>query len=370
MPATVQSKLCLESLPPELVHRIGEYLDLESIRNLRLVCKVVCNSLYGQRFRHFFAIQKTDLTSRSLTRLGQIADHPKLGSAVQTLIVLAVVYDTSELDRMLRTKRRRIHEQQGVFSMTTEPEATDEELYEAGENRQRLLALIQEQEIMRQDESDEQLLAGALRSLGQLHSLAIEAAVVQDLGGYAAASSVFDWHPIWIRAAQVYRTVTQAVARSSVIVNALHIYTSSKRCSVPTWDVNDHMPALQSANFARAADSIKSISLSVSTKVETNYQKIVEARANLLGADRAYYEAGMGTRAGLLSENDPSAVAEENYPGVARLLKQMPNLERLDLHLYNTLQAPANNYSKVVFLYDQRARPTVPTALHTLWSVL
>lgn len=56
----------------------------------------------------------------------------KLGSAVQNLTVLATVCDVSVLDRMLSTKRRRITERQGVFTTTTEPEATQEEVRDHG----------------------------------------------------------------------------------------------------------------------------------------------------------------------------------------------------------------------------------------------
>ncbi|KAI4148947.1 MAG: hypothetical protein L6R39_002645 [Caloplaca ligustica] len=342
-----QSKPYLDGLPPELIDRITEELDLDTVRNLRLTCNALCDHASGPRFKSFFANQQTDLTRKSLERLCQIAGHPKLGLTVQSLMVLAVVYDTSELDRILETKRRRVMKQKGVFSVTTEDEVTDEELDKAKQDRERLIAQIEEQEQMVRDESDVQLLAAALGSLGKLSALDLEAAIVQGQGKSIAPSSAREWHPIWIRAAQVYRASTLAIARSSVRIEALAIYKHSKRCSVPTWDINEHMPALESSNFAIGAEHISDISLSVSTKVETDYQKIVDARAQLSEAERAYFEAGMGTRAGLLSEDDQIAVAEENYPGVARLLKQMPNLERLDLHLYMTLRSGTDSYAKV-----------------------
>ncbi|KAL9612075.1 MAG: hypothetical protein Q9167_003297 [Letrouitia subvulpina] len=192
-----------------------------------------------------------------------------------------------------------------------------------------------------------QLLTEALRSLGTLTALTIEAAVAQGFGSLTTPSSAREWHSVWTQATQVYRTVTLSIAQSSIAIDTLRFYQTSSRCSVPTWDLNEHMPALEAAHFAQAAESIKSTYLSVSTRVETNHQKIVDARARLSGADRAYYDAGMGTDAGLLVPDDPDATAAGNYPGVARLLNQMPNLERLDLHLYNTLQGRANSYAEV-----------------------
>ncbi|KAL9012678.1 MAG: hypothetical protein Q9173_002567 [Seirophora scorigena] len=345
----MQRKRGVEDLPQELVDKIIEGLDLFAIKSLRLTCKKVCDRTHA-RFRCFFASQRTDLTSKSLKRLSQIANHPKLASAVQSVVVLALVYDLSELDRMLRIKRRRIYQHQGLFSATTEPHATPEELEEAQQTRERLHAQIQERDTMIRNEADLQLVADTFRSFGKLNTLAVEPAVSRGRAKHELASSVHEWRTIWIRAAQVYHTVMLSVARSGVAISNLHVYTSkaSQRCSVPTWDINEHIPALLSANFARSAEHIKTISLSVSTKVETDCQKIAEARAKLCETNRAYYQAGVGSPGGLRSDHNPAAVAAEgNFPGVARLLKQMPNLQRLDLHLYKTLWSGGDSYAKV-----------------------
>ncbi|KAL8913213.1 MAG: hypothetical protein Q9171_001927 [Xanthocarpia ochracea] len=274
---------------------------------------------------------------------------------------MAVVCDTSELDRMLSTKRRRIHEKQGVFSVTTEPKATQEELDEAQRNRDILVSQRSEQQQMRRDESDVQLLAATLRSLRTLDVLAVESVIDQGSEEKLVASSAArEWHPIWIRGSQVYQIVMLAIAHSGVAINTLTIYNGSQRCSVPTWDVNQLLPALDSMNFATAAQHIKAICLSVSTKVETDAQKIADARASMSEADRAYYEAGMGTNVDLLSDEDPMAVADENYPGIALLLKRMPNLETLHLHLYNTLKGSANSYVKVFsFIANELVFPSL-----------
>ncbi|KAL8855445.1 MAG: hypothetical protein Q9178_007915 [Gyalolechia marmorata] len=249
---------------------------------------------------------------------------------------------------MLSTKRRRIHEQQGVFSVTTEPKATQEELDEAQKSRDRLVKRRSEQQQMRRDESDVKLLAAALRSLRTLDVLAVGAAIDQGSEEkLITPSAAREWHPTWIRGSQVYQIVMLAIAHSGVAVNTLTIYHGPLRCSIPTWDVNQLLPTLDSMNFAAAAQHIRAICLSVSTKVETDAQKIADARASMSEADRAYYEAGMGTTADLLSDEDPVALADENYPGIARLLERMPNLETLHLHLYNTLKGSANSYVKV-----------------------
>lgn len=315
----------------ELVDKIVHDLDIASISSLRLACRALGDRCSGQRYKSFFEQQAVDLTSESLQRLCLISAHPNFGPAVRMVAVTAVVYDTSELEQVLSTKRRCIHEKQGIFSTTTAPQADEDELDEAQRNLDRLISQRGEQQVMRRDESDVQLLADILRKLGGLDVLALEAAV--DRGNTnrpLPSSAAYEWHPVWVRASQVYYIVMSAIARSGVAIHTLTVYDNSLCCSVPTFNVNELMPLLQSTNFVSAAQHIRVIALSVSTKVETDSRKI----------------AGP-TIAGLIWNDDPTAVDEDNYPGIARLLKQMPNLENLHLHLFDTLWGGAASYVKV-----------------------
>ncbi|KAI4271489.1 MAG: hypothetical protein LQ337_005969 [Flavoplaca oasis] len=249
---------------------------------------------------------------------------------------------------MLKTKRRRIHEQKGVFSITTEPQAAEDELDEARRNFDRLTSEREEQQEMKRNESDVQLLTDALRKLGAPDVLTIEAAVDQgEKTQLISSSAAREWHPIWVRASQVFRIVMSAIARSEAPVKTLIVYNKSLRCSVPTSDINELASLFGSKSFNAAAQHVRFFALSVSTKVETDPQKIADAYAEMSEVDRAYYEAGMGTNVGLLSNEKPAAIFENNYPGVAHLLKQMPNLENLHLHFYNTLQGIPKSYVKV-----------------------
>jgi hypothetical protein len=106
------------------------------------------------------------------------------------------------------------------------------------------------------------------------------------------------------------------------------------------------MSKLDADNFALAGASIKNFAISLSTRVETDFGKIAAARKQLQGAEKALHDA-FGSSTGLYEDDDPLAVAEENYPGVAQLLKQMPSLEALDLHLRNALKGRAKSYDQV-----------------------
>ncbi|KAL9032320.1 MAG: hypothetical protein Q9180_006571, partial [Flavoplaca navasiana] len=250
-PSSVPS---LDCVAQEIVDRIISDLDITWICSLRLVCRSLGDRCCGQRYKAFFGQQDVDLTSYSLQRLCQIAAHPKFGPAVRVIAITAVVHDTSELERMLKTKRRRIHEQKGVFSITTEPQAGEDEIDEARRNLDRLTSEREEQQEMRRNESDVQLLADALRKFGALGVLTIEAAVDQGDKTQLISSSVArEWHPIWVRASQVFRIVLSAIARSEAAVKTLIIYNKSLRCSVPTSDVNELASLFGSKGFNAAA---------------------------------------------------------------------------------------------------------------------
>lgn len=101
-----------------------------------------------------------------------------------------------------------------------------------------------------------------------------------------------------------------------------------------------------STDFACTASSLENFALSFSTRVETDFSKIKAARERLEGAERASHEA-MGSNVGQYSPEDPKVVAEENFPGIARMLSRMTNLDAFDLHMTNTLRGQAHGYEKI-----------------------
>lgn len=254
MALSTRSKQYLPGLSPELIEIIAGSLDIATLCSLRLTCKTLSERSSGPHFISFFSHQQTDLTSRSLQRLCIIARHPRFGVAVRSLVVLAVTYETSGLNRLLETKRRRVFEDRGVYSITTDPQVEMDELGEGQRAREQLSAQQAEQESMTSNGSDLQLLADALRCFGKLPRLAVEAIVDQGSSKHVAAAPERDFHRVWVRATQVYRTVTLAIAHSGATIQSLQIFKDSKRCSVPTWDINEHMPALESKPFVRAVE--------------------------------------------------------------------------------------------------------------------
>lgn len=189
----------LERLPSELADIIAEYLDLPALCNLRLCRKAFSTGRYSLRFQSFFKDLHTHLTFPSLDQLREIAEDPVLGSAVQSLTVLAVVFDAAPLSRMLQTKRRRHHENnpKSGYDIKELP-ATEDELEEARLGLKLILTEEQDQREMSFDKSDLQILTRTLKALGTLKILKIEGAVAQGGGFFDTPYSGREWHPMSI----------------------------------------------------------------------------------------------------------------------------------------------------------------------------
>ncbi|KAL8868798.1 MAG: hypothetical protein Q9174_004745 [Haloplaca sp. 1 TL-2023] len=217
-------------------------------------------------------------------------------------MVMAVVCDGSKWEQILSAKEQETGSRQ--------QKATEDELIKARELNVKLFSVARKQLQMSNDETDLSLLAAALRRLQSLPMLQIEGAVYDGTTGYRAASKMQKWQIVFLRASQVYRTVMLAIARSGVAIGKLHIYKTSRRCSVPIWEIDGLMPMLNGRNSINAGKGIKTLSLSCSTDFEgLSYEQV-------------------------------------NHVGVARLLQQLPHLETLELHLYNTYHRSDNTYHR------------------------
>ncbi|KAF2816123.1 uncharacterized protein BDZ99DRAFT_129374 [Mytilinidion resinicola] len=342
----ISSNPPLLGLPPEVVERIISSLDLASLKNLRLSCKDLSNTCIGPYFKSFFNTQSTDLTKGSLDKLNAIASHTQLGPAVKHVIVRAIIYDPSELECLLATKRKRITTRNGPFMSTTEPACTEEELQEAKSDLEWLRARIKESS-NQPDDSTTSMLESAFRSFAKLDFIELDASVIQAPGKSVSTQATREWYAIWARATQVFDITTLAIARSGIEVETLTFYRETHRCSIPSVEITDHIAALETAGFVEAGVHVKNVALSISTRVVCNFSKILEAREGLQGVEKIYQDAFGTSSAGLLKADDPEALAHDNFPGVAQLLQFMPNLEAIDLHLYNTLQGSTKSYDRI-----------------------
>ncbi|KAI9927231.1 hypothetical protein ASPWEDRAFT_122152 [Aspergillus wentii DTO 134E9] len=330
-----------EFLPSIALDIILDHLDLDSIKSLRLTNKTVSRQCIGPRFKSFFKKQTTDLTKGSLQSLSDLASHPAFGPAVKDLTITAVICDLSVLQEIVRSKEKRQSQQQGVFSMSTIRKCSQAELEQAQSD----LDWLQNEDKQRSipAETAIQSLTSIFRHRKSFDSIDLDATVLQG-PNERVTTSESEWNANWMRASQVYAITMSAIARSNIAVDTLTIFRCTPRCSVASCDITSHMatPDMQ----ASSALSIREFALSLSTKVETDFHRFMQ-EASQTENDRPALHASGRRRQFLNAAEDPQAVSEDNFPGAARLLKLMPKLEALDLHLCPTVHGDRSSYARI-----------------------
>jgi hypothetical protein len=204
---------------------------------------------------------------------------------------MARVFVTSELDRLIKTKRRRVVEVTGVFTHISEPACTEAELDRAAADLEWIHSQQSYQKQQTMVESVDSL-AAVLSLYGTLDTIDVDACVSNRPNKRISTAEAGEWHPVFIRASEVYRITTSAIAKSHLSLKTFSIYRNTPRCSVPSVNITTQMMELDSStDFASTVSSLENLALSFSTRVETDFSKIEAARERLQGADRAYHNA-------------------------------------------------------------------------------
>lgn len=291
--SSVRPHVC--QLPPELLETILKYVDLDSMRSLRLTCHNLARDCLGPHFLSFVRDRKTDLSRESLAALHDLAVHPILGRAVRKVAIEAPVYGKTELE--------------SIFTIDTETvDHTPAELVECEAD---LIFLRARHRAYDAFASDAVLaaLTGALRALGTLDTLGLydEGPVKKRVIHYPRSRQATRY-----LSSRTFNIVMVAIARSGVAVENFLVFHVTDRFSVQSVDITRVLPMLEGQGFATAGRALKRLVLQVST---CRYVKAT--------LDRVPDEAA------------PQLTDEEKYGGVASFLELMPGLETLDLQLYS-----------------------------------
>ncbi|OJZ90790.1 hypothetical protein ASPFODRAFT_153615 [Aspergillus luchuensis CBS 106.47] len=350
-------------LPIVVVDEIIEYLDLETIKSLRLTDRIWSQLCLGPRFKSFMRHQSTDLTTRSLESLSALSCHDILRPAVKDLTIVAAVYDSFLLQKVLRTSRC---EDEDSIPWITARDCTLDEVVQAEAD----LAWLEEESARHQLAHEDHAvptLTAILNNFGMLNFIAMEAKVT-----YSPRPDLFrsrgDWYAVWCKATQVYHIAMSAIAKSTIELNSLTIFRSPIRSAIPTNEITAHMLTLDKAACTfTSGQSIKNFSIDLSTRVDANSERLSKRKAEMERWERETRRSWHGLRPGaLLASHDPEVNFENNYPGVARLLQNMPNLETLTLRLRCTVIGDVSLYHRLFEYIASKVRLRRLRRLHLL----
>ncbi|KAK0510378.1 hypothetical protein JMJ35_006810 [Cladonia borealis] len=324
-------------LPPELFEFILEDLGDAEISRLRLTCKNFRDRSH-HRFRSRFTCRQTDLSTNSLQRLIDISGHEQFGSAIRTVTVVAVLYDTAYLHGLLDyygisspsgpsdnptlkydkwRGPQRIPEIPGIKELTSSEVAQvrwEQSLLsplEAEQHGPKVLEVgigygVGHRPVGRTDVAEEEektrlcrtMLTLAFCQLGRLQSLVLEAAVYKVAAVRLAAYNCTDTGLMWKKASYVFHEVMTAIAESRMTVDQLSIYGGPWGCSVSSDILHELVNCWRDQNREEILDAVKALALCVSEPA------MVVAR---------------GTH---------------HFSSIAGFLALCPNVEELEIHAY------------------------------------
>jgi hypothetical protein len=323
------------TLPPELFETILKYLDLDSVKALRLTDQKFAEKCIGPRFLSFIQQPILDVSSQNLRSLHALACNPPLSGMIHSLTFLATSLDSSEAEENVKSGKYTVRRVHGPMFETTTTSYSPEELSIAKFN----LKWLKEQQKARAKESSSEmieLLQLALKGFNALHSIQLDSAFIIGPTEKESASRG-KWHPLWIRASHVFFLVVSAMAQSGVSVKKFDAYRQTPRCCIPSGDITTYASGLSPEQLEIVSKGLESFELNTSAEIQT-----------AVGSAKARKRDELA-RMGYLSRKHPRAVLAEGTPGITSLLKSAHALRELDLSFRHALRGGCpDSYDRII----------------------
>ncbi|TFK35489.1 hypothetical protein BDQ12DRAFT_714712 [Crucibulum laeve] len=295
------------NMPPELMGHMVQDLGLTDIRSLRLSCRELCEKS-SHRFKTFLAHQKTNLSEESLRILVEISQHIDFAPCVQSITILATIYSTTQLDKIIETGTRHVAEQAGMFTCTTTVECTQEELEVAKADRGLILQKIADQEHVQTAGIDTSMLGAIFHNLKPVPlALSFEVNIQKDIDERRPARFCSDLSQLWKRTSHTFIATMAAVVRSGLILNALRVYGGRWGGALSLHDLHHALPPLKAEGLTTALASLHKLYICVAPYV-TDQDNAEEDNTE---------------------ENNSN---NDHYTALAEIISFAPNIEELDVH--------------------------------------
>lgn len=333
------------TLPPEVFETILTYLDLDTVKALRLTGRKLAEKCIGPRFLGSVQQPAFDVSSQNLRSLHALACNPALSNMIHSLTFLATSLDSSELEKNVKFGHHTVREYHGHFFSATTTAYSPEELSKVKSD----LNWLREQQKARANELSSEmieLLQLALKRFGQLDSIHLDGASI--FGRTQRESTEKgDWYPLWMRASHVFLLVVTALVQSGTSVKKFDAYRSTRRCCIPSGHVTTYVSCLNPKQLGILCEGLESLELSMSAEVQS-----VLGLANALETAEpdeytlSEYEEEPERH---LSRDDPRALLADGTPGITSLLKSAPALRELDLSFRNALKdGKLDSYDRII----------------------
>jgi hypothetical protein len=326
---------CLGSLSNEIFEWIVKDLDLDSIRNLRLVSRDVAHKATQRTFVSCFQTTSVVLSRTSLEAFSQVTSGT-LGSSIEHLTVIGISYDLRHLEHIIECRRRDTPDKESKLKPrpTKEVDCSPTEIEDAGNDIHILRERQADYALLCHDGGDVSLLRDSLRKMAgisgrRLKSLSLEVAVIRDAAGTKLTprqarkqrtrtdKSQDLEHEVLEAAKATFLTSVAALSGSRLVIDGANIFRTrpaSLRCGLPC----DALAVFErDPQKLVPFSSLRSLSISVADRLEGD-----------LG--RLEYEEDEELEAVKIAE----ILDDKNSSGLSKLLASCSRLEELYVSFY------------------------------------
>jgi hypothetical protein len=328
------------TLPPEVFEIILAYLDLDTIKALRLTDRNLAEKCLGPQFLGAIQQPICDVSSQNLRSLRALSCNPVLSKMIRSLTFVATSLDFSELEKNVESGEYTVVKLNNgpMFEKTTMPYSP-----EALSNAKSDLRWLREQQSTRINDSSSEiieLLQLSLRAFDQLFSIRLDGALIlgptqREPTGKGA------WHPLWMRASHVFSLVITAIVQSGAAVKKLDVYRSTPRCCIPSGHITTYASVLSPEQLGRLSENLESLELSMSAEIKND--------SDIARPDEDSNSEYKTVPKGHLSCEDPRAVLADETPGITSLLKSASALRELNLSFRNSLEnGKLDSYDRII----------------------
>ncbi|KAL5366365.1 hypothetical protein BJX96DRAFT_169866 [Aspergillus floccosus] len=221
------------TIPPEFLEKLLTYLDLDTVKALRLTDKKLAGRCIGPRFLSSIQQPVLDVTMHNLQSFHALACNPALSTKIHSLIFVATSLDSSELEENVESETHTLVEYNPPFISKTTEEYTPEELANARSD----LNWLKEQQKARAEESTS--------DMTEILQLALKG----------------QWYPLWIRASHIFSLVATAIAQSGVPLKQLNVYRRTSRCCIPSEHITTFVSSLSPEQLWILTKGLESLDL-------------------------------------------------------------------------------------------------------------
>ncbi|KAH8883096.1 hypothetical protein GQ53DRAFT_831048 [Thozetella sp. PMI_491] len=318
-------------LPHELIATVCEHLDAASLGSMRLVSQS-CKAGFEPFFLRLFGTLHVDLDVSGLSYLSVLAENREISRSIRVLHLTCLSYQdppgrNPNSPGGERSNATGYDARLPLFPQSVAPWFAEIEHPRAWMKNKKAKQIAFSGSAMCEQ------LSWALERLNSLDTVTLEGAVIcgqrPDQRCRPDIAQDVLWRDLWARAVQAFRIVLSAASRSHVHLRRLGLFEASRKCSIPTNEVTSSLLSrLEDEGFEAVGQGLEHLAISLATTT---------VPIRMEGKEEPNFHEPFDISAGKkLHLTD--AMIETEFNEITRLFLMTPNLQSLDLRLYNTIE--------------------------------